>query len=166
MKQNCTVHTGWSKNNRLLSNPHMHTIQYWPNQLLLSGIFRDTLRITWVRTLLLIVYSFCTDNCLLEKEHYWRPISHLILNNLTNWSMECFKAQVMCTVLIHFKGLSQSDLFSLMCSFTMLKDLWETYADASGGKDVRGIKRWGASHLEDRSCTVMNGQDVCDVVSG
>lgn len=80
------------------------------------------------------------------------------LNNLTDWST------VECVPL-----LSANQSAQLVCLQTVFKNLLEIQYvhlyDSRGQQDFRRrIKR--ASHLEDGSGTVMNGQDVCNVVSG
>lgn len=144
MKWDCTAHAGWGKNHCLLSNPHKHTTQHTDLSNCWLAFFQDTPTITWVRNS--PAYCLFTLGPQSVREAGW----HFFLKNLTDWFMDCVRAPVMWT--------KESGLAWSLCLKTN-----ETFEVQTRAK-VR--RRWRASHLEDGTGAVVNGQDVCDVVSG
>lgn len=68
MKRDSTVRTGWSKNSRLLLNPHKHTTQHTDQtNCCWLAFFMICQQSHGQASPLLIVYSLGTDNCFLKS---------------------------------------------------------------------------------------------------
>lgn len=160
MKWDCTVHIGWSKNNRLLSNPHKHTSQHTDltNCCWLALFSRYSNNHMQKKLPCSLFIHSGTDSCL--------PGEELITSSWTTWQTGSWTVSELkwCHVLIK-RGVSANQICSAWFTWSLCSMINEKFEMQTRAKVLR-MRRWTASHLEDGSRAVMNGEDVCDVVSG